>query len=181
MTRSGVELADLAAGAVRRRPDAHPIGQTARPVPVPVATLRDLVRAAMDEPTAHWVAGRHSLLVHLDRTEVTTAPGVVVVVLVTETIGGFQPISVPFAIGRTDRAAGLLGLTSARPDGPDGVVEHWAEALVAVAWQALIRAAAAVAAATGRDTAGRPLTPMAIRATGTGLTVTPGARSERKT
>ena len=175
------DLAKAAASLVDEPVDQLPLGELTKPVAVPQAKLRVLLRLAAGRPTAHWRDQRGSVLVHYERAEVTTAIGSVVVELAVESVsGGIETVAVPLAVGRARRDAGMIAATSRRPTGPDAIVERWAEPLVAASWRALVLVAGAVAAAAGRDVRGRPLTPLAIRATKSGLAVVPGARNEPK-
>jgi hypothetical protein len=131
-----------------------------------------------------WTQGVDALLVRV--SAITTAVGdgwVTVTIPVTcDQLQGpagappSQPVTVTFVIGTGDRPAGLFAAAPSRPDGPPVVTERWADALTALAWQALLDAVAGIAAAAGRDTDGSPLIPAAVSATFKGLMVQTQAR-----
>ena len=67
-------------------------------------------------------------------------------------------------------------MTDARAGGPLVVTEIWGEALTALAWQALLGVAAALAAESGRDVDGAGLIPVGLTATDAGLQILTMAR-----
>ena len=175
--------------------DPLPPGGIGAVIPVTPAALGPLVVAAAGQalPSAQtgvtapdavlWQQGVDALLVQI--TTITTAVGdgwVTVTIPVTcDQIQGptgspSQPATVTFVMGTADRPAGLFATAPSRPDGPAVVTERWADALTALAWQALLDALAGIAAAAGRDTDGSPLIPAAVAATAKGLMVQTQAR-----
>lgn len=124
-----------------------------------------------------WQDGDSEVLVHLDKTETVTFPGLVLVALTLEADEtGPGQLVVAFAVGSPDSPAGLLAVTEARPRGPAALADRWGEAATAAAWLALLDVAHGMALQSGTDAAGARLIPGAITCDGTALTVTPQAR-----
>jgi hypothetical protein len=89
---------------------------------------------------------------------------------------GEAEVHVTFAVGRPGRPAGLYASTQRRPRGPAVIVDTWAEAIVAFAWQIVLGLATGLAGATGKDARGNRLVPAELEATRDGLTIVPMAR-----
>jgi hypothetical protein len=85
-------------------------------------------------------------------------------------------VRVTFAVGSPSRPAGILAATTERPEGPAAVVAVWAEQLTAFAWQAVLDAAAGLAAEAGTDEDGVPLVATALAASADRLEIVPQAR-----
>jgi hypothetical protein len=162
-------------------------GEVAAPVTVQASAVTTLTVAAMgaryaapgQPPPAQviWQDGDSEVLVHLDKTETVTFPGLVLVALTLEADEtGLGQLVVAFAVGSPDSPAGLLAVTEARPRGPAALADRWGEAATAVAWLALVDVAHGMALQSGTDTAGARLIPGALTCDGTALTVTPQAR-----
>jgi len=182
--------------------DPLPPGTTGAVVPVTPAALGPLVITAAQQATAEsapgggpvvtsrlpdsalWRDGIDSLLVHLGTIGVSLGNGTVTVAVpvacdqMVDAKGAPQslPVTVMFVIGTRDRPTGMFAATPHRPDGPAVVVERWGESLTALAWRALLDAAAGVAAAAGQDSDGAALIPTAMVATPDGLLVQTQAR-----
>jgi hypothetical protein len=125
-----------------------------------------------------WREGTDALLVEVGALDVTVGAGLVTVtvpVRCDQVHRGRAVVSVELVVGSPERPAGLLAATS-EPRGPPVVVRRWADALTALAWQALLDAAGALASATGRDADGTPLVPVALTANDTGLALLAQAR-----
>jgi hypothetical protein len=84
-------------------------------------------------------------------------------------------VDIDLVVGTEDRPTGLLAAATT-PRGPAVVVDRWADALVALAWQALLDTAAALSAAAGADVDGTPLIPTRWSASREGIAVGPQAR-----
>jgi hypothetical protein len=124
-----------------------------------------------------WVDGESELAVGLAGVRVETGDGVVVVTIpVRCDQTGEAEVHVTFAVGRPGQPAGLYATAQRRPRGPAVVVDTWAEAIVAFAWQILLGLATGLAGATGKDARGNRLVPAELEATGEGLTIVPMAR-----
>jgi len=164
-----------------------PPGGTGAPVSVPAAALPELAATALGAryaapgqpppPRVVWADGDSEVLVHLDKTEVVTFPGLVLIALTLEADEtGPGQLVVPFAVGSPDSPAGLVAVTEARPRGPSALADRWGEAVTAAAWLALLDMAHAMALRSGTDPAGARLIPGAITSDGSALSVTPQAR-----
>ena len=145
-----------------------------------VASSTGPVRGGDVTPSAViWGEGADELLVQLSEIDLRVATGLVLVtipVACDQLPDGRDVVTVPFAVGSPDRPAGLFAATERQPRGPAAVVARWGEALVALAWQALLDLTAGVAASSGVDMDGAPLVPAAVAATPDGLAVLPQAR-----
>jgi hypothetical protein len=174
-----------------------PPGQTGEPVPVEQKSVNRLVTTALRQAvatdlTGHvptdqaalpkvvvWADGVADLAVELAAVTTETADGQVTVVIPVrcdQLPNQRGTVRVMFAVGAPTRPAGLLAATPREPDGPAIVVRRWGDALVALAWRALLDAAAGVAGAVGSDLDGTPLVVTAITASPAGLQVLPQAR-----
>ncbi|MGL6109592.1 MAG: hypothetical protein ACRC2B_05770 [Rubrivivax sp.] len=89
---------------------------------------------------------------------------------------GAAEVHITFAVGSPQRAAGLLATTEERPRGPAAVVDGWGDALVGLAWQAVLTLLEGLAAESGRDPDGTPLLPVALTVGANGLVVQVAAR-----
>jgi hypothetical protein len=176
------ELPDLLrdrAGRVRVPPvvTGVPPGTLASPISVNATELTGLLRGTATDRKVVWSRAGSEVLVHVDGIEATLRDGAVAVTVPVETVQtGRVGLPVVFAMGTEDRDAGLLAATVARPPGPAAVVEPWGEAVQALAWQALLQVAVALAARAGTDRRGDPLAPAALRATAQAFVVVPQAR-----
>lgn len=142
-------------------------------------TIREVADLPRDpSPDVVWVAGASELLVHTNGIGLACGPGLVVIGLPVAcdqlTDGGF--VQVPFAVGTEVAPSGLVMATFTRPAGPAVVVDGWAEALTAFAWEALVHLAQSLCAAAGTDAAGDPLIPGYVGAARDVLLVQPMAR-----
>jgi hypothetical protein len=124
-----------------------------------------------------WTQGDHELQVIVSHVRVQLGQGVIAVTIPVQCDqAGTAEVSVSFAVGDADRAAGLFAATEDRPRGPDVVVDTWGDALTAFAWQLVLDVAAGVAAHAGTDADGAGLVPAALAATPDGLSILPQAR-----
>ncbi len=125
-------------------------------------TARVVAGAAKDESAdVVWVAGASELLVRSGGLGLSCTAGFVAVDIPVgcDQLPKGATVSVPFAVGTEQAPAGLVMSTLDRPTGPAVVVDAWAEPLIAFAWEALVHLAQTLCAATGTDSAGRPLVP----------------------
>lgn len=138
----------------------------------------DLPRATV------WTAGADALLVLLDELSVRTGDGVVTVSVdvacdeLRSTTGTARArIEIDLVVGTEQRPTGLLAAATP-PRGPQLVIDRWDDALVALAWQALLDSAAALTASAGVDIDGAPLLPASWTASSDGIAVGPQARHQ---
>jgi hypothetical protein len=155
-------------------------GETAEEVSVDRAELERLLRAALslsDAPSLIWVSGDNELAVHPHRARIALGSGTLVVGLPVECDQtGPAELTVPFALGSDELAAGVVMATPPRPDGPGLLVEQWGAVVVAAVYRALLDLLSAAAAAAGLDRDGRPLLPGAVSSDGERLRLVPQAR-----
>jgi hypothetical protein len=172
-------------------------GTPVDPIPVGIQAATGLVAAAAraaaataaghrrtDPPLAAvvWADGADSLLVLLDTVGVSTADGIVTVAVdvacdQTRAVTGEDRsrVEVDLVVGTPQRPTGLLAAATP-PRGPSVVVDRWHDALVALAWQALLDTAATLSATAGADTDGTPLVPTRWTASPDGIAVGPQSR-----
>jgi len=169
-----------------------PAGATAPELPASGQRLGTLVSVAAREAAATrqadpaslpeavvWEDGSDALLVDLSTVTVRVGDGTVLVstaVTCDQLRGRRERVDVTFVVGTPDRPTGLLAATPQTPIGPRVVVERWADALIAFAWQALLDAVGALAAGVGTDRDGTPLVPTVITARPDELLLQPQAR-----
>ncbi len=177
-------------------------GQVSAPLPIDVKRAGSLVSVAVQQAAAGslarasgdrrkrtalprsviWTHGADSLLVLLDSVRISTDEGVVTVavtvacdeLMLTDHVRQAR-IEIDLVVGTPARPAGMLAATTL-PRGPLVVVNRWADALIALAWQGMLDASAGIAAAAGSDTDGAPLVPTSWTATREGLSIGPQAR-----
>jgi len=145
--------------------------------------LREIVRFVADiprgsSPDVVWVQGASELLVHTAGIGLSCLTGQVTVsvpVSCDQLPEGAQ-IDVPFGVGTDKAPSGLVMSTMSRPAGPSVVVDEWAGAVTAFAWEALLHLAQQLCADVGRDGQGRALVPGYIAAARSLLLVQPMAR-----
>lgn len=172
-------------------------GTPIEPLPVPSKRGTGLIQAAVrgaaatslgrrptDSPldAVVWTDGADSLLVLLDSVLMTTSEGIVTVSVDVACdqlrASRRKPqarVDIDLVVGTEERPAGLLAAATT-PRGPAVVVDRWADALVAFAWQALLDTAAGLSAAAGTDVDGTPLIPTRWSASRQGIAVGPQAR-----
>lgn len=177
-------LAARAEAAVVFDRDRIPViktGETSAAATLTRARLEELLRAALmlsDEHASHvWVEGDSELAIHADRTRVALAPGILLVGIAVECDQtGPAEVTIPFALGSKELAAGLVMSAPRRPDGPVVIVERWGSLLVAATYRAVLDVLTASAATAGVDSDGNALIPGAVTTDAEGLTVIPQAR-----
>lgn len=177
--------------------DDLPAGSPAKPLPVEPEQATALVRAAVEDAVRArsgrrvtdsapdlvvWVDGADSLLLVVDSIRVSTGEGLVSVdvdvlcdQLRAETGEPRARVRIDLVVGTAARPTGLLAAATT-PHGPAVVVDRWHDALVALAWQALLDAAATLSAMAGSDSDGAGLIPTRWTASKAGLTIGPQAR-----
>ncbi len=177
-------------------------GQVSAPLPIDVDRAGSLVTIAVQQAAAGslaratgdrrrrnalprsviWTHGADSLLVLLNSLRISTDEGLVTVaidvacdeLMLTDNVRRVT-IEVDLVVGTIARPAGLLAATPL-PRGPRVVIDRWADALVALAWQGMLDASAGIAAAAGNDADGAPLVPTSWTAARDGLHIGPQAR-----
>lgn len=125
-----------------------------------------------------WQDGADALLVELAGIDVQVGDGLVTVsipVQCDQLPNGREIIQVDIVLGTPGRPTGMLA-AAAEPRGPRVVVRRWGDALLALAWQALLDAAGGVAGAAGTDQDGAVLIPAALTASPNGLAIVAQAR-----
>lgn len=119
-----------------------------------------------------WEQAGSELLVHLGETRVQVVEGLIIVGLTVESNeSGRVEVTIPFAVGRRDRLAGMVATTEPKPRGPNIIIDRWGESLIAAAWQAVLDVIGTLSARAGVDEDGSPLLPGAIVAEGNVLSV----------
>ena len=164
-----VDLSHIVTGAIDAalivRPDLIGEGITAgtlgEKVSVKPQGLDELIRGALGAATTQrvvWRDGDSEVIVHLDRTRTATLDGLVLVGVTVECDeSGVQEVTVPFAVGSEGMTAGMLGVTESEPRGHPLLVKRWGEAIVAMAWRALLDVGQTLAAEAGTDEGAKPL------------------------
>jgi hypothetical protein len=142
---------------------------------VAVAAGIDPVRERSETfPPVLWDTGSDRLLVHVSQSKALLGDGFVDVQLVVQCDQtGFADVTVTLVTASSERPAGFVVATEDRPRGPEIVVNIWGEALVALAWRALVEVARLIATAAGRDQFDRPYVASTVVASPDALVVTP--------
>jgi hypothetical protein len=158
-------------------------GGLSDPVMVTTEQFQRLVRSALQaedrEGPVLLIDGESELLVDPARTRVLTGEGVLLVVLHVECDQtGAVEVTVPFAAGTEDATAGMILVAEQAPRGHPAVTGRWGQALVAMAWEALLSVAAGLTRHAGTDLDAAPLIPGGLLAAKDGITVLPQARHE---
>ena len=192
--RAYVEDLHQKGGRPRPRQPLEP-GRTAPELMVDPKRSESLIGLAVREAAAAvghgrdasavvWTDGPDELLVLLDTLEVRMADGRVTVAvqvacdeLAVTTGEPAAKVAVDLVIGTRERPTGMLAAYPP-PRGPQLVTDRWGDALVALAWQALLDTAAGLAAHGGADEDGAGLVPAAWTAGRDGLRVLPQARHD---
>lgn len=165
-------LAGMAGEAVPLLPDrAQSLLQRA------AADVAGLVDARAAEVGVLWQSAAGELLVRPAQLRLQMRDGLLGIslpIFCDQT--GAAEVHITFAVGSPQRAAGLLATTEERPRGPAAVVDVWGDALVGLAWQAVLTLLEGLAAESGRDQDGMPLLPVALTVGASGLVVQVAAR-----
>lgn len=119
-----------------------------------------------------WRDGSDEVIVYAARAIVSMGPALLVtsIPVYTDESGDAQVV-VPFVTNPAESPWGLIAATETKPRGPAAVIDVFGDALVAVAWAALVEAAAAWAGAAGNAAGNGRLTPAGLSATKEGLLV----------
>jgi len=163
-------------------------GETTEPVHLdPDSASRLIVAAArlaagFFRPTQRsvvvWIEGDSELAVEIGGVRIDIGYGRVDLLLpVRCDQTGAADVVVTFAVGASQRPAGLYASTLRRPTGPKLIIDTWGDALVAFAWKTLLELASQLAGAIGgKDGRGNLLVPAELRASREGLTILPMGR-----
>jgi hypothetical protein len=161
------ELEKRCPGLLPGRP--LPPGEVLSPIDVGNDDFQALVHSALgvDERSKRdqvvWEQAGSALLVHLGETRVQALDGLILVGLTVEANEtGRVQVTIPFAVGRTDRLAGMVVTTEPKPRGPSIIIDRWGESLIATAWRAVLDVIGSLTAQAGVDEEGTPLLPGAI-------------------
>jgi hypothetical protein len=161
-------------------PDPLGAGQVGPEIPIDPKSAVALVQSALKPARGETILlrdGDNELLVDVAKIDLRFADGLIIVAIPVRCDQVRRAIvQVPFAVGSAKRPAGLIAATESAPRGPVLVTEIWGEALTALAWQALVGVAAALAAESGRDVDSAGLIPVGLRATENGLQILTMAR-----
>lgn len=173
----------------RRLAAARPAGEgeVVETVMVGAARATELLRVAarraagLIRPTKRtevvWVEGESELAVSLADLRVKLGTGLIVVAIpVRCDQTGNAVVKVAFVCGAPNQPAGLYAAAERRPRGPEIIVATWGDALVAFAWQCLLRMVSGIAGATGKDRRGNVLVPVELTATARHIEIVPMAR-----
>jgi hypothetical protein len=147
--------------------------------------LHSTVRVVADLPIAAstdvvWVSGDSELVVHTDGVRLGCDPGVVTISIPVscDQVADGAVVDVPLAVGTEDAPSGLVMSTFTRPHGPELIVNLWADAITAFAWEALLHLTQQLSGEVGRDAENRPLVPATVGAARGELLIQPMARHE---
>jgi hypothetical protein len=164
-------------------PPAEP-GGVSEAVAVDAKEFDRLLQAALaeadgDDGVVLLVDGESELLVDPARSRARIGDGLILVVLGVECDQtGPVEVTVPFAVGSDAATAGMVMATEQVPRGPAVITVRWGEALVAMAWEALVAVTAGLSRHVGTDLDAAPLIPGALVAEPGSLTVVSQARHE---
>jgi hypothetical protein len=125
-----------------------------------------------------WQDGADTLLVEVAGINVQVGDGLVSVTIPVQCdqlLNGRDVVIVDLVLGTPGRPTGMLAAAT-EPRGPRVVVRRWGEALLALAWQALLDTAGGVAGAAGTDQDGAVLIPTGLTASQNGLAIIAQAR-----
>jgi hypothetical protein len=153
---------------------------------VPVADAQQVmlstVRLVADLPVGSspdvvWVSGGSELTVNTGGMTLACDAGLVSVgVPVSCDQVASAVVTVTLAVGTPDAPTGLLMSTFGVPQGPDLVVDLWADALTAFAWETVLHLTQQLSSQVGVDASKQPLVPGLIGAAAGLLLIQPMAR-----
>ncbi|MDN5859808.1 MAG: hypothetical protein L0H84_14420 [Pseudonocardia sp.] len=170
-------------------PEAPEPGGITDPVVLDAKEFGGLVRAALsgdarggaDTGVVLLTDGDSELLVDPTRCRSVVGNGVVLVVLGVECDQtGPVEVTVPFAVGSAKLTSGMVMAAERLPRGPQVVTIRWGDALVALAWEALVSVTAGLSRHVGTDRDALPLIPGALLAEPGSVTLIPQARYDRE-
>jgi hypothetical protein len=169
-----------------RLPEALPLrpvptGSKGADLPITSTALSRLLQLAAvarseGQDSVIWDDGVNQLIVHASRIKAVVTDGQVRIDIPVAADGLKTTMRVPFAVGSEDRLAGLVAATVSRPAGNAVVARVWGDALVALAYGALMDAVESMAGASGRDVKNDRLLPRALVARQGQLTIESQAR-----
>ncbi len=169
-----------------RLPEALPLqpvptGSKGADLPVTSSALSRLLQLAAvarsdGQDNVIWDDGINQLIVHASRIKAVVTDGQVRIDIPVAADGLKTTMRVPFAVGSENRLAGLVAATVSRPAGNAVVARVWGDALVALAYGALMDAVESMAGASGRDVKNGRLVPRALVARQGRLTIESQAR-----
>jgi hypothetical protein len=173
-------LRKLCPGKAETRPFTP--GQVAGELAIHGENLQAMMASAAgaeELPRTIWSDGTNELLVEIAGVTVVTLDGLVQVTIPVDCEeAGPTDILVTFATGSSDNPAGMVFATETVPEGPAEIVAIWGEALVALAWTAMLRALATLADAAGSDQDGAGLIPAGVTADREGVKLLVMARHQ---
>jgi hypothetical protein len=158
-----------------------PVGSKGADLPVMSSALTHLLRLAATarsegQDSVIWDDGVNQLIVHASRIKAVINDGLVRIDIPVAADGLKKIMQVPFAVGSENRLAGLVAATVSRPAGDAVVARVWGEALIALAYGALMDTIESMAGASGRDVKNDRLVPRALVARRGQLTIESQAR-----
>jgi hypothetical protein len=147
-------------------------GDLSHTVTVPTKQAVELLRVAarrasgLFRPTKRtevvWVNGDSELAVNFAGLNLQLADGIIrLLIPVRSDQTGRGTVEIVFAVGSINAPAGLYASIYRRPNGPELIVSAWSDALVAFGWQCVLSMICGIAGATGKDSRGNVLVPMA--------------------
>jgi hypothetical protein len=137
----------------------------------------DPKRTPTPPPPVLWEDRGNRLLVQVAGVQASLGDGFIdVTVPVSCDETGDTSVIITFVTGSPDRPTGGVTTTEDHPRGPAAIVENWHEPLIAFAWQTVLIATSALAAAVGTDVGGAALITNTITVTADGLSVAPMAQ-----
>jgi hypothetical protein len=127
-----------------------------------------------------WRDGDDEVVLEVSGARIATTDRLIVTSIPVFTDqSGAAEVVVPFVTSAADDAEGLIAATEVHPRGPAAIIDIFGEALVAVAWSALVETAAAWAHAAGEQAIGVGLAPAGLSATRSALRVRAQVRISR--
>ena len=167
-------------------PDALPLkpvptGSKAVELPVTSSALSRLLQLAAvarseGQDSIIWDDSINQLIVHVSQIKAVITAGRLRVEIPVSANSLKANMQVPFAIGSEKRLAGLVMATLDRPIGNPVVARVWGDALVALAYAAVMDSVDSMAGASGRDTTNDRLVPRSLVAEKGRLTIESQAR-----
>ncbi len=142
--------------------------------------LRGVVRLVADlprdsTPVVVWQDRGSELEIDTAATSLSCRVGVVTVGVAVscDQLSEQAVIEVPLGVGTAERPTGLVMSALTHLAGPSVVVDRWADAITAFAWECVVETARRLCELAGADAGGRPLTPGAIGAESKALIIQP--------
>lgn len=143
-----------------------PPGRPGAKIPLDIKTTQALFHEAMRPLRGEavlWRSGDNELIVQTDKVKLSFEEGTLIVSIPVSCDQLKRAIvHVPFALGNTERDAGLVVATESVPRGPIKVISIWGEALTAYAWKSFLQVVSTLASESGEDLDGQGLIPFAL-------------------